>query len=237
MQAMTLGDGSWHVLVIGSVAGDDPAAIALMDRLASRLSSNESITGGFTCTLLRTANPDGAALHRPTNAAGVRLSTAFPPPGRSVAAEPETRVVLDLIRRLRPDRIVHITRGRAATPVVLHNTAASPFAQELAEWLHTTARPNTHLVPQGSLEHHAGESAEVITLLTPPSTTADNAWARFADSLLASLAPPNEPEAESESDWPPPTATRQNLPPVQRSGRTSVEVLPPPPSTARKSGK
>jgi len=101
------------VLVIGSVHGDEPAGMRVFQRLRDR----DHPPAGLDLWLVRTVNPDGAAAHRRTNAHGVDLNRNFPYKWRSSArgatwsgnqplSEPESVVLRDLVRRLKPDLTV-----------------------------------------------------------------------------------------------------------------------------------
>lgn len=99
------------VLVVGSVAGDEPSGIAVANLLAS-----EPAIAGVRLWLIPDANPDGAAQKTRVNADGVDLNRNFPfrwrhisaPGGRFYsgprpASEPETRAIEAFIRRIRPE--------------------------------------------------------------------------------------------------------------------------------------
>ena len=98
------------VLVIGSVHGDEQAGLRVFQRLRDR----DHLPAGLDLWLVRTVNPDGTAAHRRTNAHGVDLNRNFPYKWRSSPrgatwsgqqplSEPESVVLRDLVRRLKPD--------------------------------------------------------------------------------------------------------------------------------------
>jgi hypothetical protein len=99
------------VLVVGSIHGTEPAGHAVVARLR-----RTAVAAGLRLILVRTANPDGIARGSRQNARGVDLNRNFPfrwrgggrpfdtyHPGPRRASEPETRAMLRLIRRERPD--------------------------------------------------------------------------------------------------------------------------------------
>ncbi|HWK27063.1 MAG TPA: M14 family zinc carboxypeptidase [Solirubrobacter sp.] len=97
-----------NVLVVGDVHGDEPAGEAIVAALR-----RASRPAGVTFWLVRTANPDGRAAGTRHNARGVDLNRNFPWrwragtrgvyfPGPRAGSEPETRALMRLVRRVRP---------------------------------------------------------------------------------------------------------------------------------------
>jgi hypothetical protein len=100
-------------LVIGSIHGDERAGTRVVRRLQSA-----PLPPGVDLWLVPTANPDGAAAGRRTNAHGVDLNRNFPRhwvsagagtatwSGPAPASEPETQAVQSLLRRVQPRTVV-----------------------------------------------------------------------------------------------------------------------------------
>jgi protein MpaA len=95
------------VLVVGDVHGNEPAGEAIVARLRSVK------VDGVAFYLVRTGNPDGRARGTRQNARGVDLNRNFPHrwatgargtyyPGRAAGSEPETKAIMRLVRRIRP---------------------------------------------------------------------------------------------------------------------------------------
>jgi murein peptide amidase A len=98
------------VLVVGSIAGDEPGGIAV-----TRLLASEPALAGVRLWLIPDMNPDGAARGTRDNADGVDLNRNFPlrwrhlgTPGSRFysgpkpSSEPESRAIEAFIRRTRP---------------------------------------------------------------------------------------------------------------------------------------
>ena len=98
------------MLVVGSIAGDEPGGVSVANALASG-----AAIAGVRLWVIPDANPDGAARGTRVNAAGVDLNRNFPfrwrrlgsPGGRyysgpQASSEPESRAVEAFIRRTRP---------------------------------------------------------------------------------------------------------------------------------------
>jgi hypothetical protein len=93
-----------RLLVIGSIHGDEPAGHEVTKRLLSRARVH-----GASLWVVPTLNPDGRAAASRHNARGVDLNRNFPSEwealgvsGARPMSEPETRVAMRLIRRLKP---------------------------------------------------------------------------------------------------------------------------------------
>jgi protein MpaA len=119
-----------RVLVVGDIHGNERAG----ERIVARLT--RSHPEGVRLWLIRTANPDGVAAGTRQNAHGVDLNRNFPYrwrpgprgtyyPGRAAASEPETRALMRLVRRVRPQLAISyhqhlrmVVRARGADPAV-----------------------------------------------------------------------------------------------------------------------
>ena len=107
------------VLVIGSIHGNEPAGLDIVDVLA-RMSTNEIAEfGDIDLWLMPTGNPDGIAAGTRHNTNRVDLNRNFPHDwaplqqpgdyeyaGTGPASEPETRAMMIFIDDLRPDLTV-----------------------------------------------------------------------------------------------------------------------------------
>jgi protein MpaA len=102
-----------RVLVVGDVHGNERAG----ERIVARLRRVRT-PRGVRLFLVRTANPDGVAARTRQDARGVDLNRNFPwdwrpgprgtyYPGPRAASEPETRALMRLVRRVRPDLAIY----------------------------------------------------------------------------------------------------------------------------------
>jgi hypothetical protein len=104
------GTGPRTVLVVGAIHGDEPETPRVVRALRA--------TGEVTVHAVPALNPDGLARGTRGNARGVDLNRNFPHrwragargrfwPGPRAGSEPETRALMRLVRRIRPDVTVH----------------------------------------------------------------------------------------------------------------------------------
>jgi murein peptide amidase A len=123
--AERLGDptAAHHVLVVGSIHGDEEQGIRIVDRIRQRYA------GSVDLWTIETVNPDGLAADRRTNADGVDLNRnfghGFDPTlsggyesGPHPFSEPESRAVRDLSRRIHFDLAIwyHQPWGETLVP-------------------------------------------------------------------------------------------------------------------------
>ena len=107
-------------MVFGGFHGDEPKSAFVATRLIELLSKSPA-AGGDSWIIVPIVNPDGYERRKRRNARGVDINRNFPThnwapgsPRRRMyggpwpASEPETRTVIRLIERWRPDRIVTV---------------------------------------------------------------------------------------------------------------------------------
>jgi protein MpaA len=105
IRAFTLGSGRPRILVVGCIHGNECAGSVVATRL---LHARPPRRGSIT--VVQDLNPDGHAAKRRGNARGVDLNRNFPgtwaripTSGAAPGSEVETRLAMQLVRRLRPD--------------------------------------------------------------------------------------------------------------------------------------
>ena len=193
---------SVRVLVVGDVHGNERAG----ERIVARL-RRTGPPSGVRLWLVRTANPDGAAAGTRQNARGVDLnrnfSFAWRPgapgtyyPGRHAASEPETRALMRLVRRIRPDLAIYyhqhmriVVRAPAADLALQRAYARRTglTLRRLPRYRGTAVSWENHEVPSGS--------AFVVELPAGPADAGRHARAVLA--LARSLRAPDDPDVTS----------------------------------------
>ncbi len=113
-----MGLGEKCTLIVAGIDGEDRIAVNWIDSLAKRLDEEPDSFRDHQLVLLRAVNPDGLIARRPENSRGVVINRNFPTgnyrpggqpfAGKGPASEPETRIVMQLLYDLRPQRVVHV---------------------------------------------------------------------------------------------------------------------------------
>ena len=116
--AVQVGDpaGTRAVLVVGVIHGDERAGLRIVRTLKREASGDPDALTGTQLWAVATVNPDGLRAHTRKNTHGVDLNRNFPYrwrgdvphssgyyPGPNPASEPETRAVVEFVRRIQPD--------------------------------------------------------------------------------------------------------------------------------------
>jgi murein peptide amidase A len=118
ISAVQVGDpaGTRIALVVGVIHGDERAGLRIVRALKRQARGRAAALAGTQLWAISTVNPDGLRAHTRKNARGVDLNRNFPYrwrggvpqssgyyPGPRPASEPETRAVMEFVRRLQPD--------------------------------------------------------------------------------------------------------------------------------------
>ncbi len=186
-QTVSVGDEGYRTLVVGSVAGNDPLAIELIEQMARHLHEGKTIFGGFQATILRTLNPDGEALRKVFNEKGQYINHGFPKDDGVVDADQPTEVsfLLEQIRTLKPQRVIHVRSVEGNNGVIATTIASQAAANAAADWLDFRVIKLPDVAVSGSLERHLASSGscEVLTFALPSTTKKKELWNRYGDAL------------------------------------------------------
>lgn len=183
------GDDGYRTLVVGSVGGNDPVALELVDRLARRLHDDSVILGGYDCTIIRTLNPDGEATQRFLNQKGEYINAMFPKAGDKTNASPVAEVdfFLKQLQAVQPQRVVHVRTVPGQTGIVAASQSCESVGKEIAEWLNfkLISLPGKKTA-EGSLERYvsASGSSDMLTIGIPDSTPRAEVWDLYGDTLM-----------------------------------------------------
>ncbi|MFV0444643.1 MAG: M14 family zinc carboxypeptidase [Planctomycetaceae bacterium] len=131
IEMLQLGRGSRHLIVTGSLFGNERDAVEFVESLAELLQREPQRLGDYSIVLVKSPNPDGLTDGTITNGHGVELNRNFPSShflsqrtpetGLSAGSEPETQTLMHLCDDFRPDRVVHVRAGQGARVLLLTN--------------------------------------------------------------------------------------------------------------------
>lgn len=203
-------------MVFGGFHGDEPKSVFVANRLIELLSTSpaegnatldkdrrctspSASAGKATWIIVPLVNPDGLALRKRRNARGVDLNRNFPTRNRqpgsprsrmyggpSPASEPETRAVMRIIARYRPDRLVtihSIGRGRYCNN---YDGPARTIAMAMSRYNGYPVTANIGYPTPGSFGTWAGVERHipVVTLELPSAASPLRCWLDNRDALL-----------------------------------------------------
>lgn len=201
IEAFVCGNASpTTVLVLGGVHGDEPKGVFVARRLIDVL-MDQPREGEFShLIVVPVVNPDGYERRKRRNARGVDLNRNFPTEnwtgsprrsrmhgGDSPASEPETRAVIDAVRRFSPARIITIHSIGLERYCVNYDGPAGRLARTMARLNGYPVQASIGYATPGSLGTWAGIERRIptITLELPSRHSPKRCWEDNAQALLA----------------------------------------------------
>lgn len=224
IQTVTLGTGARKVFITGSLGGNDPTSVQLMDALAGTLTARPELLDGLTVLIVRNPNPDALAEHISVNIRGVNLNRNFPSArftalptqqtGPTPASEAETRILLRLVGDFQPQTVIHV---RSST------TSRRPYLMVDADGMQRlSAEPGLRDADlesfggeykAGSLEEFAAVrlKAEPLMVEVPGGTGKPSSYVGFMLALLGAPGAPSEGDRATPGSAPGPS---REAPPI-----------------------
>lgn len=182
------GEDGYRTLVIGSVGGHDPAALAIVDQLALHLHENSLILGGYETTFIRTLNPDGVKSRTALNARGQYVNHGFPKSGETPNGDQpvEAAFLISQLAQLQPQRVLHIRTIDGDTGLIASGASSQKVAQETAQIMGFRYVALPEKAVAGSFERYVASrgTSEIITLAIPAKTKSTEAWELYRDTVL-----------------------------------------------------
>ena len=196
--AHRLGEGDETVIFFGAFHGDEPESTELCEKLLEHLREHPELIADRSVIIVPAVNPDGLDADSRLNANGVDLNRNFPTSnwssegkggdywgGTAASSEPETKVVVELLGRFKPDRIISI---HCPYKCVNYDGPAEKLAAIMAEENGYEVKPSIGYPTPGSFGTYAGIEGEIptITLELPP-TGEEDVWTDNRDALVRAL--------------------------------------------------
>lgn len=204
IETLVFGTGDRRVMVIGSLHGDEPQSVGLVDELALHLRANPDVLAGLRVLLVRSPNPDGLAGRTSVNSHGIDLNRNFPAPnwartadkhsGTKAGSELETQVMVRLTSEFRPNLVVHLKDSRDKGRINSEG-ACRELADAFASQMKFEVLRDGGAKTSGSYENYAvGKlNCPVLTILIPLEKDDPTAWQKNGPALLKILQPSAEP--------------------------------------------
>ncbi len=193
-----IGNGKHTTLIFGAFHGSEPLSAELAIRFAEYLFDEYKNELNSRVIIVPIVNPDGLTQGVRTNANGVDINRNFPTknwkrkmkfrkhlPGKYPASEPETKAVIKLIKKFKPDRIVSIH-----TPLRLINYdgPARELAIRMAMLNGYPVGKDIGYPTPGSLGNYTGTEKNIPTItLELPRKSFQKIWDENREALLMSI--------------------------------------------------
>ncbi len=194
------GAGERPVLIMGAIHGNETGAAILAQKMLDELGRNPGLAGGVPIALIPIANPDGYAAGTRVNAHHIDLNRNFPASnwstrarklnnfgGGSSGSEPETVLLMQTIRQLKPRLIISI--HSMETPCNNYDGPAEMIAEAMAPHNGYPPKSNIGYPTPGSLGTWAGidQQIPIITLELPRTTFTETMWTTNRDAIAVAV--------------------------------------------------
>jgi hypothetical protein len=229
------GNGDRQILVLGPLAGDQPEGRAFVERLADHFHRFPRRLNEARVTIVRDPNPDGRMRRTAGNAHGVDLNQNFGTrdwrkvaggqqtvgtphslSGREPESEPETRVLADLLKDLRPDRIVILGTSRQR-PSLDYSGPVDSLVRQVTTAANIRLVVTPSAASNGSLTTFAGAERSITTvaLRLAPRSSSESNWSAFKRAVLTVIETQPTPEELALVNPKPAVAAKMATPTAQ----------------------
>jgi protein MpaA len=198
IRLLEIGEGEHTTMIFGAFHGSEPVSADLAIKFAEYLYYDFAEQLDNKVIIVPIVNPDGLSQGVRTNARGVDINRNFPTrnwqkklrgrkhfPGVTPASEPETKAVIELIDRFKPDRIISI---HSPLRLVNYDGPAQELAINMALLSGYPIKSDIGYPTPGSLGNYAGNEKDIPTITLELSGKAiDKIWIENREALLISL--------------------------------------------------
>ena len=185
-------------MFIGGIHGDEAEGAYATAQLPAAF-EEAGLGGAVTLTILEDANPDGRVARTRGNAAGVDLNRTFPAKnfdpsnpagGGKPLSQPESRAVVDLIDRVRPDLVIVMHSWRDREFINFDGPARALAERFSASSGIPITASNEFPATPGSLGSYFGRDRGVAVLTVELVKGSDPAagWDKIRQAVLEAIA-------------------------------------------------
>ncbi|MFH1852301.1 MAG: transglutaminase domain-containing protein [Candidatus Neomarinimicrobiota bacterium] len=195
---LEIGSGPKTSLIFGGFHGDETAGAQLVFELANTLSESQLPVEYGKVILVPVLNPDGLLADTRINTNGVDINRNFPTenwspeahskdysPGPAAGSEIETQVVIELIKKYQPDRIITV---HSPLKMINYDGPAAEIARIMARFLDYPVSSDIGYPTPGSFGTYTGveRNIPVITLELPRRMQPAD-WVQNLEALKAAI--------------------------------------------------
>lgn len=182
----------YTVLVFAAIHGNEPRSVDLAEGLLEELRWSPHLLGDRKVVVIPVVNPDGLARRTRVSVNGVDLNRNFPAEnwrrrgkrhGDHPGSEPETKALLEAMRRHPPDRILSI---HAPLHCINYDGPARELAERMGALCEYPVRENIGYPTPGSFGSWAGHDLgiPVITVELRRDIRADEVWGEMGQATV-----------------------------------------------------
>lgn len=199
-----------NTLLVGAFHGDEEISAQLLFRLINAFENYpeqyqrvikpaKKSDPPVSFAILPVLNPDGLVISQRVNAAKVDLNRNYPTKdwqeenqdtiyysGPSAGSEPETQIMIDLIKKYKPAKIISV---HSPYKVINYDGPALKLAKAMSEKCGYPVVDDIGYATAGSFGTYAGKERKiaVITLELPEDEPIDQVWTDNHDALIESI--------------------------------------------------
>ncbi len=195
---LEFGSGDEITIIFGCFHGDELGSAKMVMKLANYLYDIGYTSDSSKVILIPVVNPDGLIRGQRTNANGIDLNRNFPTkdwrqsfksgryfPGIKPSSEIETRTIIDLIKTLRPAKIISI---HSPLKTLNYDGPALELANEMAGYIDYPVQSYIGYETPGSFGTYAGKEKNIAVIsyeLSHASLRAN--WQKHLNALMSAV--------------------------------------------------
>jgi len=193
-----MGTGDSTLVIFGGFHGDEILGVEFVQKFAEYLSREGQHEFAAHVIIIPVLNPDGLIMNTRVNANGVDVNRNFPTgnwsrsydsddnyPGESPASEPETRAVIALLDKVRPQRIITV---HTPLKVVNYDGPGRELASSMAQFNGYPFADDIGYPTPGSFGTFAGKEKQIpVITLELPKATLEEIWEPNRKALMQAL--------------------------------------------------